>query len=111
MPKKGKKVEVELEDLAIMVKEGFDEVHRTLELKTLKDKTEFEQVHSAMAHLESEIKGVKAEVKGVKTDLEEVKEDIGDIKRRLSNLDNRLDTFVNHEKRLVKVEHELNLSP
>lgn len=82
MPKERKKVEVELEDLAIMVKEGFDEVHRTFELKIAKDKTEFEAVH----------------------------DELDDIKRRLSNLDNRLDIFVTHDKRLVKVERELGFA-
>ena len=53
--------------------------------------------------------GVDERLEKIDLDISEIKTDITGIKQRLSALDNRLDTFVDHEKRLTKVESTLRL--
>jgi len=52
---------------------------------------------------------VEKDIVEIKTDIVEIKTDISGLKQRVNSLDNRLDTFVDHERRLVKLETVLKL--
>jgi len=77
-----------IEDLAIMIQGGFTELRTEMNER-------FDEVDKRFERVE--------------TDVSEIKTDIVGIKQRLIGLENRLDTFVDHERRLTKVETVLKL--
>ena len=107
---KSVKKPVTLNYLAQMVEKGFLSVRAELSKKA--DKSDIESLRVEIKNDLSQLaKSTKLGFDEVDNSFREVGVKLEGVNQRLSNLDNRLDKFVNHEKRLVKVEHELNLSP
>lgn len=124
---------VELEDLALMVKKGFDEVRSELlgvrfDLSKKSDKTDIVLLKTDIGSLQNDInrlavatklgfdevhnrfKKVDGEFGKMKVEFEKIDDRFAGVENKLVNLDRRLDIFVTHEKRLVKVERELGFA-
>lgn len=107
---KSVKKSVTLNHLAQMVERGFLSVRAELSKKS--DKADIEGLRVELKNDINQLsKATKIGFDEVDNSFREVEVKLEGVNHRLSNLDNRLDDFVNHEKRLLKVEHELNLSP
>jgi uncharacterized coiled-coil DUF342 family protein len=78
MPKKTKKITT-IDDLAVMVAEGFHEIHETMatkeDLKGLATKQE----------LRAEIDGVKQEIVGVKKEIDGLKKEVAGLRNAVNN--------------------------
>ena len=105
-----------LDRLSSLVEKGFIDVRAELSKKA--DKSDIESLRT---ELKNDINQLAMATKfgfdevhnelSLKADKVDLNRGLDGVKQRLSNLDNRLDIFVSHEKRLVKLEHKLNLSP
>ncbi len=91
-----------VEKLATSMIKGFAHTHELIENLAISTKAGFDKVDERFDKVDERLDKVEGR-------LGKVENDITGIKQRLTSLDNRLDTFVDHEKRLTKVESALKI--